>query len=195
MHNNDNTEWSDHSVQTTGMVIDLDLKSMTTSLRSKMWDPRDPIFAQSQGNYEVLPNGHVFLGHGVTPKMAEFDEHGAPILGARFGYDGTSQSYRAYRSPWVGTPKTKPGVVACSTTGGSGKGTVYVSWNGATDVLSWRIYTGLGEDNMRVVTAIPKNGFETRSVVENLSEKVIVEAIGGPNDGVKSEMASVSTNC
>lgn len=157
-----------------------------------MWDPLNPVFAQSQGNYEDLSNGHALMGHGVTPKIAEYDEDGACIMGARFGYDGTSQSYRAYRSAWVGMPKTKPDVLACST---GGKGTVYVSWNGATDVQSWRIYTGSGEDNMGVVTTIPKNGFETKAVVENLSEEVTVEALGGPNDGVKSKMVSVSSNC
>jgi hypothetical protein len=41
-------------------------------------------------------------------------------------------SYRAYRGVWVGTPKTKPTAVRRGNR-------LYVSWNGATQVASWRI--------------------------------------------------------
>jgi hypothetical protein len=44
------------------------------------------------------------------------------------GYD----TYRAYRSPWVGTPDTAPNAVADRT--GSHDVSVQAIWNGATEV-------------------------------------------------------------
>ena len=79
-----------------------------------MWDAAEPVFAQSQGSYQPLSaNGHVLQGHGSIPKIEEYDESGTIVMRARFGFDNTMQSYRAYRYPWIGRQSTKPDVVAC----------------------------------------------------------------------------------
>jgi hypothetical protein len=62
-------------------------------------------------------------------------------------------SYRAEVAPWVGVPPYPP-AGAARTHGG--KTTVYASWNGATQVASWRVLAG----NATIATAA-KSGFET----------------------------------
>lgn len=148
----------------------------------RFWDAEEPVFAHSQGSYQNLSNGHVLLQHGATPKLEEYDEDGALVMRARFGYDETLQSYRGYRTPWLGRPKTVPDVVACVE---KGRTVVYVSWNGATDVQSWRVTAQSDSEEVRTV---PKNGFETEVRLDTVTEKVLVEAVGGVGDGTKSEV-------
>ena len=192
MHNNDNTEFTGHTSLTTGLVLDVELQgSKEVTLVSRMWDSDEPVYAESQGSYQSLGNGHVLQDHGATPKIEEFDENGTILMRARFGYDNTMQSYRAYRYPWVGSPSTKPDVVACPMSKG-GKTAIYVSWNGATDVQSWKVHSG-----SEIKQTVPRNGFETTILVAGLSEgdSVAVEAVGGMSDGIRSESVTIGQGC
>lgn len=87
LHNNENTELTGSSTLTTGMVLELELKgSKQVTLKRRMWDAAEPVFAQSQGSYQALANsGHVLQGHGSTPKIEEYDETGAAVMRARLG--------------------------------------------------------------------------------------------------------------
>ena len=156
-----------------------------------MWDAAEPVYAESQGSYQVLGNGHVLQDHGAVPKIEEYDENGTIIMRARFGYDNTMQTYRAYRYHWVGRPSTNPDVVACPSNE-SGKATVYVSWNGATDVESWKVYSG-----SQIKQTAVRNGFETTILVDGLSgsDLMIVEAVGGFGDGKRSRPITVGQGC
>lgn len=192
LHNNDNTEFTGHTSLTTGMVLGVELQgSKEVTLLSRMWDAEEPVYAESQGSYQVLGNGHVLQDHGATPKIEEYDENGTIVMRARFGYDNTMQTYRAYRYPWFGRPSTKPEVVACSASKG-GKTAVYVSWNGATDVQSWKVYSG-----SQVKQTALRNGFETTIQVDGLADgdSLVVEAVGGVGDGTRSESVSVGECC
>jgi hypothetical protein len=42
---------------------------------------------------------------------------------------------------------------------------VYASWNGATDVSSWRVLGGKAAAGLRVIRSVPKQGFETQIAV------------------------------
>ncbi|KAJ6005755.1 hypothetical protein N7451_003699 [Penicillium sp. IBT 35674x] len=192
LHNNDNTEFTGSSSLTTGMVLELELQgSKQVTLKRRTWDAAEPVYAQSQGSYQPLGNGHILQDHGAVPKIEEFDENGSVVMRARFGYDNTMQTYRAYRYPWVGQPSTKPDVVACPSSNGD-KSTVYVSWNGATDVQSWKIHSG-----SKVKSSAVRNGFETVIVVDSLrkGDSLIVEAVGGVGDGTRSASVTVGHGC
>ena len=133
--------------------------------------------------------------------IEEYDADGACVMSARWGQNNVMSSYRGYRAPWIGTPNTKPDVVACreeNSRAGGETTAVYVSWNGATDVQAWKISAGQEEGKMRVVKTAPKNGFETR--VEICGDKldgglVMAQAVGGPNDGKMSEAVPVGKGC
>lgn len=177
---------------TTGLVLDVELQgSKKVTLKSRMWDVAQPVYAQSQGSYQVLGNGHVLQGHGAVPKIEEYAANGTIVMRARFGHDNTMQSYRAYRYPWVGRPHIKPDVTACPPSE-KGKTAVYVSWNGATDVKSWKVYSG-----SQVKKTAPREGFETSILVDGFSsgDAVVVEAVGGVGDGTRSKSVTVGKSC
>lgn len=133
------------------------------------------------------------MQHGATPKIVEYDANGACVMRAWFGHALSTQSYRAYRFlPWTGCPQTKPDVFACLEE--QGKTAIYVSWNGATDVQAWRVRSG-SSNNGSASHVAPRNGFETRIVVEEGFDKIIVEAVGGMGDGTKSEVVNVGEGC
>jgi hypothetical protein len=74
----------------------------------------------------------------------------------------SNSSYRAYRFPWVGTPAAPPSVTA-STQGGTTD--VYVSWNGATQVASWRVLAGPAPDSLQAVLTATNQGFESQIAI------------------------------
>ncbi|KAJ5397868.1 hypothetical protein N7509_005981 [Penicillium cosmopolitanum] len=192
LHNNENADFSAPTTLTTGLLLDVELQgSKQVTLKRRTWDADEPVYAQSQGSYQSLANGHILQDHGATPKIEEYDENGTIVMRARFGYDNTMQTYRAYRYPWTGNPSTKPDVAACVSRETS-KTTVHVSWNGATDVKSWKIYSG----SQAKGTAL-RNGFETSIEVDGLAggDEIIVEAIGGVGDGTRSDSVQVGQGC
>jgi hypothetical protein len=120
-------------------VIDvkLDLAAKTATLVDSVEHP-DGISAPSQGNAQRLPGGHLFVGWGQTGRVSEFDAGGNLLWDAQTpsGYD----TYRAYRSPWVGQPTTDPTAEAQSLD--KHRISVDAIWNGATEVDRWLVLTG-----------------------------------------------------
>jgi len=59
---------------------------------------------------------------------------------------------------------------------------VSASWNGATDVASWRVLVGSGEDRLQPVTTVARDGFETTVVVDRQRYAAVValDAAGTP---------------
>ncbi|KAL3449102.1 ASST-domain-containing protein [Aspergillus insuetus] len=194
LHNNENADYTSATTLTTGLILDLNMKQRTVSAVQKFWDAAEPVFAQSQGSYQNLTNGHVLLQHGAVPKLEEYDEDGALVWRARFGYDSAIQSYRGYKASWVGRPATRPDVFACAG-GESGETVVYVSWNGATDVQSWKVMTGKDAGELREAATVSRNGFETRIKLSDVAKKVVVVAVGGVGDGTNSDIVSIAESC
>ena len=67
-------------------------------------------------------------------------------------------SYRAFRGAWVGRPTTPPDAVL---TRSGGTATVHVSWNGATQVATWRVLSGSDAAAAVPVATMARTGFET----------------------------------
>jgi hypothetical protein len=110
----------------------------------------------SQGNVQNLANGDVFVGWGAEPFFSEFNAAGKLLYDAHF--HGTYQAYRGYRFGWTGSPGGSP-TAAASASGG--KVTVYVSWNGDTRTVSWRLLAGPNASKLVPVAAAARTGFET----------------------------------
>lgn len=77
--------------------IRLDLKRRTATL-VKEYDEPEGALASSQGNTQVLADGHVFTGWGALPHFSEFNARGKDVFDA--SYPAGFISYRAYRLPW-----------------------------------------------------------------------------------------------
>ncbi|HET8977477.1 MAG TPA: arylsulfotransferase family protein, partial [Solirubrobacteraceae bacterium] len=118
--------------------LDLNLNFANKTANMILQDEHQPgLLANYEGSVQRLYNGDNFVGWGQQPYLTEFNAKGRPVFDARFV--GANSSYRAYRFMWQGMPVTKPSVasrVRGRTT------TVYASWNGATQVASWRILGG-----------------------------------------------------
>ncbi|TKA75938.1 hypothetical protein B0A55_05878 [Friedmanniomyces simplex] len=91
--------------------------------------------------------------------IKEYDQYGKAVCTARFGYDSTVTSYRAFSvEGWEGKPATEPKVAIES----KAKGTaVYASWNGATDYDGWVAYAGSLWSDFSMQKMVARQGFET----------------------------------
>jgi hypothetical protein len=119
------------------------------------------LLAESQGSMQALANGDWFVGWGQEPYFSEFSPEGQLLFDAHF--PPHDESYRAYRFEWAGTPAHPPTFAFQS--GGTGAGTVYASWNGATLVASWRVLAGESPSSLSTVALAPRSGFETAIAV------------------------------
>ena len=165
------------SDQSRGLILKLDERAGTATLVREFTHPAG-LLAQSQGNLQNLPGGRVLVGWGSMPHLSEYDEQGRLVFDARF-YQ-TAQSYRAFLGRWVGRPTEPPAVVARAA---GDKTSVYVSWNGATEVRSWRVWGSASTDAEPVQLATaPKTGFETIVQVDDRGPFFIVEALDGAGE-------------
>ena len=146
----------DPSAVSRGMTIDLDIPGRTATLRAAYYHPQD-MKAVSQGSMQILPNGNVFIGWGHSAAFTEFRPNGTLLCNVHFGASawftfGRVVSYRTLKGSWMGQPRTVPDAEV------EGKH-VYVSWNGATEVVAWRLEVWDG-GNLREMTFKPRGEFE-----------------------------------
>ena len=113
--------------------------------------------AGSQGNAQLLPGGDLFVGWGQLGRFSEFGPDGSLRFDAQLpaGYD----TYRAYRSPWVGTPDTSPTATATRTD--ANHVSVAAIWNGATQVDRWLVLAGNRPWALRPAGSADWNGLDT----------------------------------
>jgi hypothetical protein len=77
-----------------------------------------------------------------------------------------NMSYRTVKANWVGTPTTKPSAAVRHPKGQLSA--VFVSWNGATRVATWKLFAGTKPNKVtgRVAT-VKRTGFETKLRTKN----------------------------
>jgi hypothetical protein len=141
------------------------------------------------------------VGWGSEGRVTEFSAAGDVVFDASFA---PADSYRAYRFEWTGLPEEHPDVVVTPASdprddrgaddgggddGGDDDGgddaspadeegglDVAVSWNGATEVASWRVLAGDDTDDLEPVATVRREGFETAIRIP-IAEVVEVEAL------------------
>ena len=116
---------------------------MSASLVREYRHP-DKQYADAAGNVQVLPNGNVFVGWGRALAISEFSKDGKLLFDARLLRE--NKSYRAFRFPWSGQPTDDPAMVA--ELGAEDEVTIYASWNGATEVVTWQVLAGAGPNKL-----------------------------------------------
>jgi len=157
-----------------GIVLQLDTDAMTATLVREIVHPTN-ILSVSQANFQLLPNGNYFVGWGSAPVFSEFDANGELVFNGRFPSGITS--YRAYRFPWVGQPQDAPAIAAEA--GEGNEVNVYASWNGATEVATWRVVAGSDPGNLQEVASAPRIGFETTITVQTAEPYIAAQAEDG----------------
>jgi hypothetical protein len=131
------------------------------------------VLASSEGSVQRLANGNLFVGWGADPDFSEFTPGGRQIFNGSLPKGVTS--YRAYRQPWKGQPRTPPAMSMAR----AGRGlTVWASWNGATDVAAWRVVGGPSATHLTRLASKPARSFETTIRLPNRPRYLEVQAVG-----------------
>ncbi|QEH31597.1 Arylsulfotransferase (ASST) [Aquisphaera giovannonii] len=147
-----------------GLILNLDIPNRAAGLARPATYHDPALYANSQGNFQVLANGGAFVGWGSESQPGEglssyytaYAADGSVL--ADYVLAGQDISYRAYTLPWVGLPLTKPSLAVAV---GGGGATVAASWNGSTETASWQVLAGPSRRSLVPVAAASRTGFET----------------------------------
>ena len=99
---------------------------------------RPALVAGSQGNMQALAGGDWMVGWGESPWLTEYGPGGQLLFDAHL--PPSWESYRVYRQAWSAPARwcRRPSRSRAR----ARAATVYASWNGATEVASWRVLAG-----------------------------------------------------
>jgi len=125
-----------------------------------------PVFGTFMGNNERLPNGNIFLSWGAPSQvkgysyvnMTELDSTGKTIF--EMDFDQPYVSYRAFMGPWQGVPDSDPTLAFKADSIGILLG---YSWNGATNVASYRVFGGSQPLSLKTIDQETAADFETQT--------------------------------
>ena len=155
-----------------GLVLKLDSATHSATLVDQYTHGRR-FDSEYMGNIEPLPNGNEIVGWGSEGGFSEYTAAGRLLLDASLPLP--DMTYRATVEPWVGQPLYPPSGAARERDGTT---TVYVSWNGATEVASWRVLAGSSSRSLVPIRTVPRLGFETAIEVPPGYRAFRVQALG-----------------
>jgi hypothetical protein len=154
--------------QSRAIELALDPTTMTATL-VRSYEHQNPLVAGSQGNVQALTNGDWMVGWGQAGYLSEVNPSGQVLFNAHLPPDW--ESYRTFALPWAAQPAEPPVVSvtrsaapsprASGSSAGASGSSVYASWNGATNVASWRVLAGSSASSLTPVMTAAKTGFET----------------------------------
>ncbi|KAJ5127403.1 hypothetical protein N7448_008182 [Penicillium atrosanguineum] len=178
MLNNASDERGNDENLSSALFIEIDTVAMTARVISRINRP-DSDLTRLRGSVSTLPNGNVFIGWSEFGYQSEHAANGDLLMTSRFVGDRYS-TYRAYKSDFIGRPTTPPDVVA-SVYGTSEEDIttiIYVSWNGATDVVGWNLYAKAYDHGEPVkIGHATKTDFETMYIVDGYMDWITAEAV------------------
>jgi hypothetical protein len=159
--------------QSRGLLLDPNTQTHTVTLVKAFVNPGKTLLASSQGDTLSLPGSDWLMGYGGLPNFTEYDSSGHVLLDGTLGKN--VQDFRTYLFPWSAKAPGTPSVLARPSA--TGKISVSVSWNGATEVASWRVLAGSSASSLAPVQTAPKAGFQTTIAVTSAGPYVEVQAL------------------
>jgi hypothetical protein len=158
--------------QSRGLIVRLNLQRMRAEfVQSFMHQPA--IVSASQGDLQPLPGGDWMIGWGQQPYFSEYAANGQLLLDGHL--PAGFQSYTVLEASWLAQPAQPPQIaLRAGTEGGL---VVYASWNGATNVGSWRVTGGPDVEHMTTIAQVPRSGFETAIDLAQPPAYVAVQAM------------------
>jgi hypothetical protein len=177
--------------QSRGLRIALDSRTHEAHLVAAYTHPNPPLLTPSQGNMQTLTDGNAVVGYGGVPAISEFAPTGALLFDAHLPFD--MSFYRAFRFPWSGRPSTAPAVLANLNNTGE-ETIVHMSWNGASEVGSWRVLAGEQPGSLTARTTIPASSFESSAILPKKYAYAAVQALNATGNVLgSSKPIKVST--
>ena len=131
------------------------------------WKRPDAALTTYRGNAQLLPNNNIFINWAEDMYISEFNGDGQCVMEARVPPNMLG-SYRAYKFNFTSSPSEPPSLVAQVSVSSAvtAHTKYYISWNGATEVVSWNIY---GSRNLSLgfflLGTAERVGFETRYIL------------------------------
>lgn len=139
----------------------------------KIYIHPENVTTDSQGSFEVIPSmvsgqdPTIGIGWGQKPVWTEFTADGQTLCDLHFAPKKSVdrlqiQSYRTFKDSWIGRPQNPPSAAL-----GPDSASVFVSWNGATEVATWRLqhsnepFELAAEWKIKNLQTLPKKTFET----------------------------------
>jgi Arylsulfotransferase (ASST) len=152
---NGRAEFATPNGKTVALVIKLDLTKHTGGV-AHTYSSTHPYDASYLGNIQQLPNGNVSISWGNQPFFSEQSKTGKTLLDAV--WPKPDLNYRTYVQKWVGIPYFPP---SGAVRNNGSRATIYASWDGDTQVVSWRVLAGSSAKSLKAVATAAKTGFET----------------------------------
>ncbi|VZH88520.1 unnamed protein product [Fusarium fujikuroi] len=178
-----------------GVVVELDYEEMTVRLLHEFYHPQK-ISSSSGGSVQGLDNGNFLIGWGANPGITEHASNGTVVMDIQRGViphatdgdpDLDMSVYRAWKMEWIGRPPWGPSIAAAVPGNEATNATIYVSWNGDTQVDRWEVYVGEDDKNAtsspRLLTNSSRFGFETEILLGTLPLPRSARAIGVSKSG------------
>ncbi|KAF7554186.1 hypothetical protein G7046_g6884 [Stylonectria norvegica] len=160
-----------------GMIVELDYKARTVKLLDEFYHPQH-VASAAEGGMARLNNGNFLIGWGYNPAFTEHLPNGTVVMDVQRGalpfvaganLDSAMTVYRAWKMEWVGRPWWGPDIASLSSGNTTANATVYVSWNGNTDIAEWEVYGGNDKDNItthhKLIGKSSRQGFETAIIL------------------------------
>lgn len=196
-----------------GLVVAVNEVDMTAELLAS-YDHPHHAYAPRRGSLQMLENGmppstchtrlrlpltlfdvgNIFIGWSERALQTEHSSNGTLLMQAQLKAKWMG-SYRNFKFDFVGQPLTKPDVVAGTYFQQQNNASthVYVSWNGDTQVRSWRLYSSsAGGSSEELLAEVEREGFETFLSSPTYAEYVKVVGIDGEGRRVPRGESQVS---
>jgi hypothetical protein len=149
---------------------------------TRTWEYRNTPdnYSPAMGDAQRLSNGNTMIGWGTFPELTEARADGTKAF--EMVYGGSMMSYRAFRFVWHGYPTTPPLVTKFKDLSGI---MLFFSWNGATEIASYKLYGGNSPSPTGLITTVLRSGFETPYAVPPDSTDCIYRVL--PVDGLSND--------
>lgn len=144
----------------------LDERKKTATLVHEYRNTPDT-YSIAMGSSQRLPNNHVLVGWGTSnnPAITEFRADGTKSF--ELALAPPNVTYRAFRFEWQGYPNTEPSLTIVTDT----TPTLYYSWNGATEILGYRVYGGTTSEPDTLIDTSFKTSFGAKTTLADELER------------------------
>lgn len=180
-----------------GLILKLDRTKKTNgklgqvSLVQEFLIHGDEKASTSQGSVQPLDNGNFFINWGSTPVISEHLPTGEQVFRAYIN-SGDHSSYRGFKASFDASPIDSPALLSRYKKEDNHT-TFYFSWNGATNVSSWNIYTSDNRKSFQKLETVDRKDFETTYQTSGFHKWAKVEALDKSGNKLSSQTAKTYT--